>query len=151
MSIHADGTQASAIVCENSAYRKSEKPRGFTMAGLEVYNLALNKVGDSMEELLSRSKVQMDQIDAFVFHQANMLVLEGLSRALRVPMARFPLSLQNFGNTAAASIPLTLVTDRLNKKNMSAFYGFGSGFSWGTACVSLQHTHFSELQEYANA
>jgi 3-oxoacyl-[acyl-carrier-protein] synthase-3 len=106
------------------------------LEGLDVFNFALNRVPQSIQEALNASKKSIDDVDYLVLHQANGLITKTLARKLDVPLARCLTSIEQFGNTSSASIPLTLVChgDELyERKDLSLILsGFGVGFSWAS-------------------
>jgi 3-oxoacyl-[acyl-carrier-protein] synthase-3 len=83
----------------------------------------------------------IDQCDDFVFHQANGFMLQHLSEKIGLPATKVPKSIELFGNTSSASIPLTMVTERrnelLNQSRKSVLAGFGVGWSWAGAAIEL--------------
>lgn len=106
------------------------------LEGLDVFNFALNRVPQSIQETLQCAGKSMDAIDYLVFHQANGLITKTLARKLNVPLERCLTSIENFGNTSSASIPLTLVShgdDLCGRTDLSLILsGFGVGFSWAS-------------------
>ena len=88
---------------------------------------------DLMKDLVAESGWSVDDIDAFVPHQANKFMLDFLARRMKVPNEKMLLSIQEFGNTSSASIPITIATaggEHLKKPTKWAFMGFGVGLSW---------------------
>ena len=81
----------------------------------------------------------MDDIDYFVMHQANRRIVEAVAKRLRQPIEKFPMNLQEYGNTSSASIPILL--DELNQKGVLlkgqklVLAGFGAGLSWGASIL----------------
>ena len=77
-----------------------------------------------------------DNIDYFVFHQANMMMNKMIAKKLNLPIEKVPFSLKNFGNTSSATIPLTIVSElksQIERKQTDLLMcGFGVGLSWGT-------------------
>jgi 3-oxoacyl-[acyl-carrier-protein] synthase-3 len=113
------------------------------MKGLDVFNFSLKKVVPNTEELLQKSQLSTNEIDYFVFHQANQLILDSISKKLGISSEKVPSSLKNFGNTSGATIPLTIVT-KLSKENMitdskMVLCGFGVGLSLASAIVDFKN------------
>jgi 3-oxoacyl-[acyl-carrier-protein] synthase-3 len=106
------------------------------LEGLDVFNFALSRVPYSIEQTLAEVDKLMDDVDYVVFHQANGLITKSLSRKLNIPLNRCLTSIEHYGNTSSASIPLTLVchaADLSGRKDMSlVLSGFGVGFSWAS-------------------
>ncbi len=111
------------------------------MKGLDVFKFALKRVPPSIRQLYKESGVSQEDIDYFVFHQANKLINKTLGKQLKIAPEKMPSTLARFGNSSSASIPLTLV-DQLGKTldketNTLLFCGFGVGLSWGTAILEV--------------
>ena len=79
-----------------------------------------------------------DDIDLFVLHQANIRIIESVSKRLKQPMEKFPTNLQKCGNVSAASVPILLDKvcreGKIKPGDKIAMAGFGAGLTWG-ACV----------------
>jgi 3-oxoacyl-[acyl-carrier-protein] synthase III len=107
------------------------------MQGLDVFNFALAEVAPNVRALLDFAQHDIATPDAFVFHQANMLLNESIRRKLGVPLEKVPYSLREFGNTSSATIPVTMVhalAERLRTQSSKlVLSGFGVGLSWGSA------------------
>jgi 3-oxoacyl-[acyl-carrier-protein] synthase-3 len=108
------------------------------MNGAEVYKFAVRQVPECIEKALSNAGVAASDIDLFVLHQANIRIIEAISKRLGAGMEHFPVNIDKTGNTSSASIPLLL--DELNKGgrikegDMLVLSGFGGGLTYG-ACV----------------
>ena len=110
------------------------------MNGQEVFTFTLKRVSPLVSELLEYSKSQVENVDHFVFHQANEFMLKHLAKKSGIPEEKMPLTMENFGNTSSASIPLTIcqkLKDQLanNQTPKLAMFGFGVGLSWGAAMI----------------
>lgn len=120
--------------------------------GSNVFDFTLNDVLPTIKESLSISGNTTNDIDYFIFHQANLLMNETLRKLLKIPLEKTPYSLQNFGNTSSASIPLTIVSQINNevrtKINKFLFCGFGVGLSWGTIILEMGNIVCPPLIEY---
>lgn len=107
------------------------------MQGLDVFNFALAEVAPNVRALLEFAQRDIDSPDAFVFHQANMLLNESIRRKLGVPSEKVPYSLRQFGNTSSATIPVTMVhalaAQLRSGPRTLLLSGFGVGLSWGSA------------------
>jgi 3-oxoacyl-[acyl-carrier-protein] synthase-3 len=106
------------------------------LEGMDVFMFGISKAPESVNKLFDHFSIQMEDIDLFVFHQANLLMNEKIRKILKIPENKVIHSLKNFGNTSSASIPLTLVTEKgpaLRTKPLHIVAcGFGIGLSWGT-------------------
>ena len=109
------------------------------MNGAEVFAFTLREVQPMVKSVLSAAGATADEVDAFVFHQANSFMLKHLARRMRLPENKVVLALEDYGNTSSASIPLTLthvLSGRLKTESLLlALAGFGVGFSWGAAVL----------------
>ena len=102
------------------------------MNGPAVFNFTLDKVPKLINTLLEINSISFDNIDYFIFHQANAFMLKALRDKLKIPENRFVIDLETSGNLVSASIPNALANMDVNKlksKNI-LLVGFGVGFSW---------------------
>jgi 3-oxoacyl-[acyl-carrier-protein] synthase-3 len=108
------------------------------MNGSEVMAFTLREVPPLFEQLLENSGLHREELDAVVMHQANQFLLDNLARKIGVDTSRIPTTVEDFGNTSCASIPVTISTrlrDRISGKNLNlAMIGFGVGWSWA-GCI----------------
>jgi len=116
-------------------------PRTFAnlyMNGPEIFSFTLKVVPTLVRDLLARANKRAEDIDLFVFHQANRFMLEHLRKRLRIPEAKFYLSMEFTGNTVSCTIPIALANaarDGTLKRGATVMLvGFGVGYSWG-ACL----------------
>ncbi len=109
--------------------------RYFYMNGSEVFNFSVAKAPELVSSLLAEAGLNMDQVDFFVFHQANRIILETIGRKLKIPNEKLVIELQETGNTVSSTIPIALRNleqKGLLKRGMVLLLaGFGVGFSWG--------------------
>ncbi len=120
--------------------------------GLRVFNFSITQVPAQINELLMLSSYSIESIDMFYLHQANRIMLETIRKKLKIPAEKCPYSLDLFGNTSSASIPLTICqsvanNDSLNPEN-AVVCGFGIGLSWASAKISLKNTMVLPITEY---
>lgn len=104
------------------------------MNGPEVFAFTLKSVPILMKELLATADLTLDDIDLFVFHQANSTMLDALRKRMAIPEERFVVDLENQGNTVSATIPIALArcirSGRFRAGMKAALIGFGVGYSW---------------------
>jgi len=109
------------------------------MDGPEIFNFTIKVVPDSVAEILRKANLEQDDVDLFVFHQANRFMLDHLRKRLGVPEEKFFVSMQDSGNTVSSTIPIALadaVTAGALKPGMTVMLlGFGVGLSWGGLIV----------------
>ena len=122
------------------------------MDGMEVFNFTMRVVPSSIKDILERSHKILADLDHVVFHQANKFMIEFFVKKLKINTEKVPYSLDKFGNTSSATIPLTIVSElgeALNNKTKQILMsGFGGGLSWATAILELKNAHISTLVEY---
>ena len=110
------------------------------MNGAEIFLFTLNRVPKLLAGIEAAAEVSRNDVDAFVFHQANEFMLKHLVKNMGLPAEKVPLVLRNFGNTSSASIPLAMtetLASRLPTEELNLILaGFGVGLSWGA--VSLR-------------
>jgi 3-oxoacyl-[acyl-carrier-protein] synthase-3 len=120
--------------------------------GTKVFDFSLSHVLPTIKESLTKYNSSINDIDFFVFHQANLLMNETLRKILKLPVEKTPVSIRKYGNTSSASIPLTIVTElkqQLKDKNSKLLLcGFGVGFSWGTTILQVSNPIIVDLIEY---
>ncbi len=144
MLMGSDGTKGEALKCTSRSlgnFLTGTKPElGFmTMDGQEVFRFAVKRVPESIESLMKRNQVVKEDIQYYVLHQANERIVEAVARRLKEPMDKFPMTIEKYGNTSTASIPLLL--DDMVKKGMLKdgdkiiLSGFGAGMTWGAVLL----------------
>jgi 3-oxoacyl-[acyl-carrier-protein] synthase-3 len=109
------------------------------MNGPEIFNFTLKRIPLLYEEVLGRAKCSPEDIDLFVFHQANQFMLEHIRKRLEIPEEKFPIVLSETGNTVSSSIPLALAklqeSGQLKSGMKVMSLGFGVGLSWGGVVI----------------
>lgn len=108
------------------------------MDGMEIFNFTISTVVPHVSEIFNSDP----DIDIVVFHQANKYMLEFMRKSLKISKEKVLYSLQNYGNTSSASIPLTICTnsEQIERGRKSLLSGFGVGYSWGSVLLSLTNT-----------
>ena len=121
-----------------NAIRPEHLDGSLFMNGPEIFKFTLRVVPRTVNELLGKARVVFDDVDLFVFHQANIYILERLRAAMDVPREKFLLCLSDVGNTVSSTIPIALTRardeGRLFPGAKIVLVGFGVGYSWG-ACL----------------
>jgi len=109
------------------------------MNGAEIFNFTLQTIPDCVQKLLAKSGRTLDDVDLFVFHQANRYMLEHLRKKLKVPAEKFYVFLESCGNTVSSTIPIALKQasedGTLKAGQTVMLLGFGVGYSWGGALL----------------
>ena len=116
-----------------------ERTHYMKMAGREVFKHAVLTMAEACDEAVRRAGVRMDEIDLLVPHQANIRIIDALSRHASIPMDKVVITVDRYGNTSAASIPMALghaiATNRLTPGKLVLVVAFGAGFTWGSAVI----------------
>jgi 3-oxoacyl-[acyl-carrier-protein] synthase III len=98
-------------------------------------------LGNSVDEVLAKNGLEKSAIDWLVPHQANIRIIQAVAKKLDLPMERVIVTVQDQGNTSAASVPLALDTGvrdgRIKPGELLLLEAFGGGFTWGSALVRL--------------
>jgi len=156
--LHSDGTGYKHLVVPAGAFRKrlsvettkqEQCKNGSTrseeylyMNGAEIFNFSIREVPPLVEEVLAVSGLKKEEVDYFIFHQANKFVISNIARMLGIPIEKAPFNVfERYDNQSSASIPVTLCEDlntevRKNKKKV-VLAGFGTGLSWAACAMSL--------------
>jgi len=121
------------------------------MNGADVFNFAIREIPKDVKNTMSYAGVERDDVDYFVFHQANMYMNSYLAKKLKLNGNKCPICLDRFGNTSSVSIPLTIVSqlqnNLKNEKKKLLLCGFGVGMSWATAVIDSPGMFISDLVE----
>lgn len=110
------------------------------MNGAEVFSFTLKRVPQLFNDVLQLAGWGLPDVDAVVPHQANLFMLKHLAKSMKIPLDKLVLSLEDFGNTSSASIPLTVshkLASTLSTGPMNLIMaGFGVGWSWGAVALT---------------
>ena len=113
------------------------------MDGAEIFTFTLREVPPLVKATLQAKGWSIDDVDAFVFHQANAYILNYLARRIKIPADKFILAMESYGNTSCASIPLALTASPQARDGEGPrkllLAGFGVGLSWAAAALVLEN------------
>lgn len=140
----SDGVSGEVLTCpgrkiENPWKENDSETEYIQMNGQEVFRFAVKKVSECIRQVTEKTETQIETIDWFILHQANSRIIQSVAKRLGVPEEKFPMNMEQYGNTSAASIPILL--DEMNKKGMLQpgqkiiLSGFGAGLTWGAAQI----------------
>jgi 3-oxoacyl-[acyl-carrier-protein] synthase-3 len=136
--LHADGTYKDLLYCGGGVSAGGDR-RLITMTGSEVFKIAVSTLGRAIDEALAANALDRSAIDWLVPHQANLRIIQATARKLDMPMERVITTVQDHGNTSAASVPLALdvgVRDgRIKRGDLLLLEAFGGGVTWGSALI----------------
>lgn len=109
------------------------------MRGNEVFKLAVNIMGDVVDEVLELSHLKRSDINWLIPHQANIRIIQAIAKKLSLPMSQVIVTLENQGNTSAASIPLALdysvKNNHIKRDELLLIESFGGGMTWGAMII----------------
>ena len=141
--LHSDGSYKDLLYCTGGVSKGYEEGSGnravIRMAGRETFKVAVTMLGNSVDEVLARNNLDKSAVNWLVPHQANIRIIQAVARKLDLPMERVIVTVQEHGNTSAASVPLALDTGvrdgRIKRGELLLLEAFGGGFTWGAALV----------------
>lgn len=109
------------------------------MNGREVFKFAVRQMGESALSVIEKAGLTKDEVDYLIPHQANIRIMESSRQKLELPVEKMSKTIHKYGNTSAASIPISLVDDLVDGKiqddDVLVFVGFGGGLTWGAVCL----------------
>jgi 3-oxoacyl-[acyl-carrier-protein] synthase-3 len=130
--LHSDGAEAMTILVRNHE-------RKIYMDGQEVFRHAVNRMGEVTLEALARAGLELDDIDLFVYHQANARITRSLGERLSLPAEKVVDVIENVGNSSTATLPISLQfaldDGRLRPGSRVLLSAFGTGFTWGAGVI----------------
>lgn len=163
-SLNTDGSGVNALKINAGGYRlpssteslivKQAEDQNFRneeqifLDGSEIFTFTIREVPKDIKNLLSFAGEQIDNTRFLILHQANKYIIDYLAKKLNYPSDKLLSTLQNFGNTSSASIPLTIVNNlhsTKEKKDKILLSGFGVGLSWGSSLLNLEDCLITDL------
>jgi len=144
--LYADGALAEVLLMPAGGSREPLTPEGIAakrnfvrMNGREVYKHAVRNMAASARAALEANGLKPDDVAWVVGHQANLRILEGVSERVGIPMERFFLNVDRYGNTSAASVPTALdeaiEQNKLREGDILLFTALGGGLAWASAAL----------------
>lgn len=154
-----DGKGADAIMIPDGGFRNFTNAESFVerevepgifrnrlqsiLNGPAVFTFGITKAPKSVNTLLEHFEIRKEDIDYFIFHQANLIMNEKIRKKLKLEPDKVPYSLGSYGNTSSASIPLTIVSeisdDRARNNHKILACGFGVGLSWASVVFDIKN------------
>ncbi len=170
MHLCTDGSRGDAIINKEGGCRYPFTPQSLemheiepgvirnnlqsSMDGMNVFSFSVKEPPASIRTLCERYGKNIEDIGYLFLHQANKYMDDKIGKKLKVPAEKIPFSLMQYGNTSSASIPMTIVVGagkNLEQQKVDAILcGFGSGLSWGSAYVTLDHVKCLDLIEVSS-
>ncbi len=137
--LHADGNYGHLLTLPFQDRDHQDKPAYLTMAGNEVFKVAVTELAHIVEETLAANNIDRQELDWLVPHQANLRIINATAKKLGMGMDKVVVTLDRHGNTSAASVPTAFdeaVRDgRIQRGQLVLLEAFGGGFTWGSALV----------------
>ncbi|HOI84722.1 MAG TPA: beta-ketoacyl-ACP synthase III [Acholeplasmataceae bacterium] len=110
------------------------------MDGKKVYQFAVDAMEQAIHKVLNDANLDIRDIDKIIPHQANERIIQSVAKSMDIPLEKFMMNLSEYGNTSAASIPMT-ISDYFDQNEVKGqkilLVGFGGGFTWGSAILQL--------------
>lgn len=140
----SDASKKEALLCHGrqvkNPYIEEDKEISYIkMNGQEVFKFAITKVPECICRLLNKTHTRMEEIKYFVLHQANRRIITSVARRLKLEEEKFPVNVDRYGNTSAASIPILLdelnQNGQLKKGDKLILSGFGGGLTWAAVLI----------------
>lgn len=111
------------------------------MDGREVFRFATRVMASATREAVEHAGLELDDVDLVIPHQANRRIIEAAARGLKLPMERFAMNIDRYGNTSTASIPIAFCEafdqGRVRSGDRLVLVGFGAGLTWGALTLQL--------------
>lgn len=130
---------AGGVLCPASTESIEARGHFLKMNGKEIFKHAVREMGDITTRVLEEAGVSADQVKCIIPHQANIRIIESLASRLKLPMDRFLVNIDRYGNTSSASIPIALAearaTGRFGSGDYTLMAAFGAGLTWGGALI----------------
>ncbi|KGP63926.1 3-oxoacyl-ACP synthase [Legionella norrlandica] len=135
--LHSAYDAEKLLVLRNSTFEQEKATIG--MRGNEVFKIAVNIMGNIVDEVLDVSHLQKSDIDWLIPHQANIRIIQAIAKKLSLPMSHVIVTIGNQGNTSAASIPLALDysirSNQIKRDEVLLIESFGGGMTWGAMVI----------------
>lgn len=110
------------------------------MNGSAIFDFTSKNIPSLVQDNLSQNSLSKEDIDMYVFHQANAFMLNFLRKRIGIDQEKFLLNMENFGNTVSSSIPLAFKDSFFKNYNKVMFVGFGVGYSWGAVTIFKKYS-----------
>lgn len=151
-----DGAGSTNLIVKNGAARQPFRPEAeeyeyspgsissencLYMNGPEIFNFTIEAVPKIMDQVIIKNKITLEEVDYFIYHQANAYMLEYLRKKSNIPENKFYIDLRETGNSVSSTIPIAL-KDSIHKGIVDSgkqvlLIGFGVGYSWGSVLIKI--------------
>ena len=117
-------------------------PKDTLINGMDVFSFAISRPPISIKKMMERYNLTTENVDYFLIHQANKLIVDRIVKKLKLPIEKVPYDLQEFGNLGGASVPMLMtynLADELQRRPLTLLCSsFGLGLTWGTMVLKTQ-------------
>jgi 3-oxoacyl-[acyl-carrier-protein] synthase-3 len=135
--LHSSLDEELLLALPNATFQ--DKPATVSMRGNEVFKLAVNIMGDVVDEVLDVCQLKKSDVDWLIPHQANIRIIQAIAKKLALPMSQVIVTIGDQGNTSAASIPLALdysiKNNKIKRNDVLLIESFGGGMTWGAQVI----------------
>lgn len=161
--IFSDGSKYESLMCKNGGFKNPPMKENFyenghfkyesVMHGKMIFDFTLENVSKGILDLLEFSGLHKEEIDFYIMHQANKVILKSIASQLAIDLRKMPMqTLTDFGNQCGASIPCVMVnelaTELSTQENLLCLSGFGVGLSWANAIIHTNKIYCSGIVDY---
>lgn len=166
-SINSDGSRGKLIMIPGGGYRNMSSGATLEekvvdeygnirsdeqghMDGADVFNFVIIEVPKDIKRLLAASGEDIQQMDYYVFHQANAFINNYIAKKMKLDKERIPWTIQKYGNTSSVSVPLTIISElkeQMKGEKKVLMSAFGVGMAWATAIVPFADCKISDIVE----
>ena len=127
-------------------------PKDTLINGMDVFSFAISRPPISIKKMMERYELTTENVDYFLIHQANKLIVDRIVKKLKLPLEKVPYDLQEFGNLGGASIPMLMtynLADELKKRPLTLLCSsFGLGLTWGTMVLRTKEMIVEPINHY---
>lgn len=128
---HSEGEKGQALNAPKNGFLQ--------MDGRAVFEFAVSRVPEVIREVLKKAGIEKEEVDFYLLHQANRRIISAAVKRLGLEEERFPMNMEEYGNTSAASIPILLYEEnrrgKLKKDSLLVLSGFGGGLTYGASLL----------------
>ncbi|MFK2825822.1 beta-ketoacyl-ACP synthase III [Bacillus sp. B190/17] len=133
------GILAFELGADGSGFQHLYQDKYIHMNGREVFKFAVRQMGESCVNVLEKAGLQKEDVDFLLPHQANIRIMEAARQRLDLPQEKMSVTINKYGNTSSASIPITLMEElnagKIKEDDLLIMVGFGAGLTWGAIAM----------------
>ncbi len=126
-------------------------PKDTLINGMDVFSFAISRPPISIKKIMEKYELTPDNVDYFLIHQANKLIVDRIVKKLKLPLEKVPYDLQEFGNLGGASVPMLMtwnLAEELQNRSLTLLCSsFGLGLTWGTMVLRTQNVTVASLNK----